>query len=87
VTPASPAAPAQAAGLPIGRTILAALLLRRFGLLPLVVLALAGRELPPARRRMVLTVAAAIYLGAFALLFLLLLALVGGLAFVVLWAT
>jgi hypothetical protein len=52
-----------------------------------VVLALAGRELPPARRRMVLTVAAAIYLGAFALLFLLLLALVGGLAFVVLWAT
>lgn len=63
---------------------LAGLLVRRFGLLPLVVLALAGRGIPPARRKLVVTVAASVYLGAFLLLVVLLVALVGGLALVAL---
>jgi hypothetical protein len=64
--------------------VLAGLLLRRFGLLPLVALALAGRSVPPARRRLILTVAAGVYLGAALLLVLLLAVLVGGLALVAL---
>jgi hypothetical protein len=76
--------PANEESLPIGRTVLTALLLRRFGLLPLVALALAGRGATPARRRRVLTVAAGIYLGAALLLTLLVAALLGGLALVAL---
>ena len=75
---------ADAARLPIGRTVLTALLLRRFGMLPLVALALAGRTVSPARRRTILTVAASFYLGAVLLLVVLLAVLVGGLAFVAL---
>lgn len=62
----------------------AGLLLRRLGLLPVVALALAGRAATPARRRMVLTIAACVYLGAAALLVLLVAVLVGGLALVAL---
>lgn len=72
------------AGLPIGRTVLTALLLRRFGLFPLVALALAGRNVSPARRKLFLTIAASIHLGALLALVLLLIVLVGGLAVVAL---
>jgi hypothetical protein len=64
--------------------VLTVLLLRRFGLLPLLVLAFAGRNAPPARRRRFVTVAASVYLGAVMLLVLLLAVLVGGLALVAL---
>jgi hypothetical protein len=64
--------------------VLTALLLRRVGLLPLVALALAGRGMPSARRRRILTVAASVYAGAAMLLVLLLGVLVGGLALVAL---
>ncbi|MFC0680777.1 hypothetical protein ACFFGH_23350 [Lysobacter korlensis] len=70
--------------MPVGRSVLAGLLLRRFGLLPMVALVLAGRGLAPARRRGILTAAAGIYLGALLLLVLLVLLLVGGLTFVAL---
>ena len=69
-----PAAPVDR--FPVGRAVIAGMLLRRFGLLPLVALALAGRNLSPARRRLVLTAAAAVYLGASALLLLLVVVLV-----------
>ena len=70
--------------IPVGRTVLTGLLLRRFGLLPMVALALAGRGASPARRRLVLTIAAAVYLGAVLMLLLVVLLLVGGLALVAL---
>jgi hypothetical protein len=75
---------ASDASLPVGRTVLTALLLRRFGLLPLLAVALAGRGISPGHRNLVLTVAASVYLGALALLVLLLVVLVGGLAIIAL---
>jgi nitrate reductase NapE component len=64
--------------------VLAAFLLRRFGLLPIVALALAGRSVPPARRRVLITVAASVYLGAGLLLVLVVAVLAGGLTLVAL---
>ena len=66
----------------MGRAVLTAMLLRRFGLLPLVSLALVSRT--PARRRVLVTVAAGVYLGAAVLLLLLVAVLAGGLALVAL---
>lgn len=68
---------------PVARSLLAVMLLRRSGLLPAVAMAISGRGMPP-NRRLLLTVAAGIYLGALLLLLTLVALLVAGLAFVVL---
>ncbi len=80
----SPEGTAAASRLPIVRTVLTALLLRRFGLLPMLGLLVAGRHIEPARRCRILTIAAGVYLAAALLLVLVLAVLVGGLALVAL---